>query len=234
VSADRILVVEDEDTIANNLVRALAANGYSVQRVRTGQDALAAVSSSDLVLLDLGLPDADGIEVCREMRSADPLLPIVMLTARQTEIDLVIGLDAGAVDYIAKPFRLAELLARIRVQLRRLPSPVDDAATIVVGDLTIDTQAYRAHWAGTELELRTKEFELLVTLAANAGHVVTRERLMSEVWDEHWFGSTKTLDVHVAALRRKLADHAGGSEMITTIRSVGYRYERPSQAGTTI
>ena len=154
------------------------------------------------MLLDLGLPDMDGLDVCRRLRELDDNTAIVMLTARDEELDIVVGLDAGAVDYVTKPFRLAELLARIRAQLRRTataPRHGSDAGPIVV-----DQAARRVWLAGTELDLRAKEFDLLARLVADAGNVVTRETLMADVWDEHWFGSTKTLDFHIAALRRKI------------------------------
>ena len=223
MAEERILIVEDDDTIATNLIRALGNHGYAVARVSTAVDALKRFDDFDLVVLDLGLPDLDGLEVCRRIRAVDPLLPVVMLTARQAEIDVVMGLDAGAVDYVSKPFRLAELLARLRVQLRR-PGPAAPSR-IDVGDLSIDPGARRAWRAGEELDLRTKEFDLLMFLANEAGTAVTRERIMSEVWDEHWFGSTKTLDVHLASLRRKLGDAAGEPSVITTLRGVGYRLE---------
>jgi DNA-binding response OmpR family regulator len=222
--AERILIVEDDDSIATNLARALAANGYSATRSATGADALTLAPDSDLVLLDLGLPDIDGLEVCRQMREADATLPILMLTARQEEIDVVVGLDAGAVDYVIKPFRLAELLARIRAQLRR-PETSHEPAQLVAGDLVVDRAARRVRVGTDEIDLRAKEFDLLAALVAQVGNVVTREQLMSEVWDEHWFGSTKTLDVHIAALRRKLDRGTEGQSRITTLRGVGYRFE---------
>lgn len=227
MTSERVLIVEDDATIATNLHRALASQGYDPMTVGTGKDALAAVEHdrADLVLLDLGLPDMDGLDVCRAIRARESTLPIVMLTARQEEIDVVVGLDAGAVDYITKPFRLAELLARLRVQLRRLEPADGPAAELAVGGLRIDTSARRAWLEGTELDLRAKELDLLVRLVADAGRVVTRETLMSDVWDEHWFGSTKTLDVHIAALRRKLDPDESGESPITTLRGVGYRYE---------
>ncbi len=222
--AERILIVEDDDSIATNLARALSAYGYSSTRSANGADALALTADTDLVLLDLGLPDMDGLEVCRQIRQADATLPIVMLTARQEEIDVVVGLDAGAVDYVTKPFRLAELLARVRAQLRR-PSVNHGAPPLAVGDLLVDRLARRVWLDDEPVELRAKEFDLLAVLVAQAGSVVTREQLMSEVWDEHWFGSTKTLDVHIAALRRKLDSGPDGLSRITTLRGVGYRFE---------
>ena len=228
MESERILVVEDDESIATGLCRALAANGYVAERVSLGQaaiDRLEAPPPVDLVLLDLGLPDMDGIDVCRVIRAADSLLPIVMLTARAEEIDVVVGLDAGAVDYLAKPLRLAELIARIRVQLRR-PTVVGELSTILcVDDVRVDLAARRVWLRGEELSIRAKEFDLLVALMANVGNVMTRERLMADVWDEHWFGSTKTLDVHIASLRRRLGEKAGERSRITALRAIGYRYE---------
>ena len=232
VTGERLLIVEDDELIATSLVRALSGQGYVIHLVTTGRAALDHLArvAEDLVLLDLGLPDVDGIDVCQQIRLRDPLLPVVLLTARQEEIDIVVGLDAGAVDYITKPFRLAELLARLRVQLRRTdPDPDPDAADptdVCIGPLRVHRAARRAWWDGAELELRAKEFDLLVRLVRDAGLVVSREALMSDVWDEHWFGSTKTLDVHMASLRRRLADAGTGATPITTLRGVGYRYER--------
>lgn len=209
--------------IATSLLRALSANGYEAQRAATGSDALRMFAVFDLVVLDLGLPDIDGLEVCRAIRAADATLPIVILTARQDEIDVVIGLDAGAVDYVTKPFGLSEFLARLRVQLRRSDS--SEGSMIVVGDLSVDPGSRRVFMDGVELELRAKEFDLLVMLASEAGKAVARERIMAEVWDEHWFGSTKTLDVHLASLRRKLGEEPGQPSRISTLRGVGYRFE---------
>jgi DNA-binding response OmpR family regulator len=179
------------------------------------------VARPALVLLDLGLPDMDGLEVCRALRDADGDVVVMMLTARDEELDVVVGLDAGAVDYIAKPFKLAELLARIRAQLRRSGASQTASAP---GALAVDVAARRVWLSGVALELRAKEFDLLARLAADAGSVVSRETLMADVWDEHWFGSTKTLDFHIAALRRKV-DIAGSPSRITTLRGVGFRLE---------
>lgn len=226
VTGERILLVEDDEHIGASLIRALSGSGYETRWVRLGADAETAVAEDrpDLVLLDLGLPDSDGLDVCRRIHATDPAATVVMLTARDEELDIVVGLDAGAADYVVKPFKLAELLARIRAQLRRPdlhPLERDDIA-----GLCIDTAARRAFLRDVEIELRPKEFDLLARLAADAGNAVTREVLMAEVWDEHWFGSTKTLDFHVAALRRKI-DDPGADSRITTLRGVGYRLERP-------
>ena len=229
MAAARLLVVEDDQGIASNLKRALEGHGYEVALASDGPAAVAAaaVAMPDLVLLDLGLPGDDGVEVCRAFVERHPAVPVVILTVRDSEMDVVVGLDAGAVDYVTKPFRLAELLARIRAQLRR-PS-AGDARRIVVGDLTVDCGSRRAWVDGRTLELRAKEFELLAALAARAGNVLTREEAMSEVWDENWFGPTKTLDVHVATLRRKLGEQPGQRSRITTLRGVGYRLEANGQ-----
>jgi DNA-binding response OmpR family regulator len=224
----RILLVEDDVTLGGGLQQALTAQGYPVVWARSGGEALerAAADRTDLVLLDLRLPDLDGVEVCRQLRSRQPALTIVMLTARREEIDVIVGLDAGADDYLTKPFRLGELLARIRAHARRL-EPGPPAERVADGDLELDRAARRAWLAGRELDLRPKEFDLLALLMSEAGRAVPRERIMTEVWDEHWFGSTKTLDMHIVALRRKLGDQAEGSGRITTLRGVGYRLELP-------
>jgi DNA-binding response OmpR family regulator len=222
-AAPRILLVEDDEAIGSSLVRVLEAEGHDVDWHTHGLPALASATEStpDLVVLDLGLPDIDGVELCRRLRARDERTAIVMLTARADEIDVVLGLDAGADDYLTKPFRLAELLARVRAHLRRRER---DDARAEVGALVVDRAARRAWHADTELELRPKEFDLLALLAARAGRVVTREQIMSAVWDENWFGSTKTLDQHIAWLRQKLTA-AGCDDAIATLRGVGYRLE---------
>ncbi len=217
----RVLVVEDDDGIAEPLVRALQREGYETARAATGADATRLVDGGvDLVVLDLGLPDADGVAVCRTMRRADPTLPILMLTARSDELDVIVGLDAGADDYVTKPFRLGELLARVRARVRGRSS-----STVRVQDLEIDIAGRRAWLAGKELDLTVKEFDLLALLARRAGTVVTREEIMTEVWDAHWFGSTRTLDVHISWLRKKLANDAAAGRYISTVRGVGFRLE---------
>lgn len=224
MNSPKILLVEDDERIGSSLLRALTGSGYQARWEQSGQGALRACDdhAPDLVLLDLGLPDVDGLEICRRLHSLYPQIDIVVLTARDEELDVVIGLDAGAVDYITKPFKLAELLARIRAQLRR--SRTSTGAATTQGDLRVDHDARRAWRGEQELELRAKEFDLLARLITDAGSVVTRETLMSDVWDEHWFGSTKTLDFHIAALRRKL-DTNDTPSRITTLRGVGYRFE---------
>jgi len=225
--SERILIVEDDATIGSGLVTALEGNGYVVGWATSGADALGRchADTPDLVLLDLGLPDLDGTEVCRRLRRAAPDATIVMLTARRDEIDVILALEAGADDYLTKPFRLAELLARLRAHLRRPRPAANTSDQLQVGDLLVDVAARRVTVGGKEVDLRPKEFDLLALLAAEAGRVVTRERIMSDVWDEHWFGSTKTLDTHVSALRRKLDNGSDGPSRITTLRGVGYRLE---------
>ena len=223
-----ILVVEDDEPIGRALKGALESQGYEVDWVTAGREALtlAAEHHPALVLLDLGLPDLDGVEVCRRLRAEDTSVPIVILTARHAEMDLVLGLDAGADDYVTKPFRLAELLARVRAHLRR-PRHTEQDGLLTVGDIEVDRDARRAWVGGRELDLRAKEFDLLAFLVEQAGSAIPRERIMSAVWDEHWFGSTKTLDMHVSALRRKLGESAIDGSRITTLRGVGYRLELP-------
>jgi DNA-binding response OmpR family regulator len=222
----RLLIVEDDEGIGANLQRALASDDVEVEWARTAAEAasLAEMRRPDLALLDLGLPDGDGLDLCRELLAAQPALPIIMLTARDTEVDIVVGLDSGAVDYVTKPFRLAELSARVRTQLRRVAMNDD---VIVVGELTVDRGARTASIAGSPVDLRAKEFDLLARLAAVAGTALRREDLMADIWDEHWFGSTKTLDVTVSSLRRKLDGVKAGAVAIATLRGVGYRLERP-------
>jgi DNA-binding response OmpR family regulator len=224
-----VLLVEDDPTIGRSLEQALTAEGYRVALAADGAAARATFRNEcpDLVLLDLGLPDVDGVELCREMRAAGPGSSIIVLTARREEADIVVGLDAGADDYVTKPFRLAELLARVRAHLR---SPLTEPRPELLdaGDLHIEVAARRA-WIGThELALRPREHDLLVLLASEPGRVITRERIMEEVWDEHWYGSTKTLDVHVSSLRRKLGAHSDlTAPKIVALPRVGYRFDAP-------
>ena len=221
-----ILVVEDDEPIGRSLEEALAAQGYRVTWVTTSAAAEVAADQQhpDLALVDLGLPDADGVDLCRRIRAGQPATTIVILTARTDEIDVVLGLDAGADDYVTKPFRLTELLARVRAQLRR-PHGDPSHDRLVVGHLTLDRDARRIWLGDRELALRAKEFDLLALLMAEAGRAVTRGRIMSEVWDEHWFGPTKTLDMHISALRRKLGGQDHALAQITTLRGIGYRLE---------
>jgi DNA-binding response OmpR family regulator len=225
MSGSGILVVEDDESIGSGLERVLTSQGYAVRRLTKGRPALAAAGEDvGLVILDLGLPDIDGIDVCRRLRAARGDLAILIVTARDQELDVVAGLDAGADDYLVKPFRLSELLARVRAHLRRTAAaePDERDAPLRAGELVVDRAARRAWRAGQELALRPKEFDLLTLLVGEAGRAVTRERIMREVWDTDWMGSTKTLDTHVLALRNKV-----GPDAIATLRGVGYRFEVP-------
>lgn len=226
----RILFVEDEASIAEPFAKALARNGFETVTARTAKEALALAAriEPDLVLLDLGLPDADGRDVCRELRRRSRV-PIVMLTARGTEMDRVVGLELGADDYVVKPFSGPEVIARIRAVLRRSAPLEPEQRVISVGGLEIDTEARRAELDGKQLELSRKEFDLLAELARNRGRVVSREDLMSRVWDRNWFGSTRTLDVHVALLRKKLGDGPSKPRFIQTVRGVGFRLEEAKE-----
>jgi DNA-binding response OmpR family regulator len=218
-----LLVVEDDDSIGVPLVEGLELEGFETTRVRTGGEAVAAAEHADFVLLDLGLPDLDGGEVCRRLRARSDV-PIIVVTAREDEIDRVRLLEIGADDYVVKPFGFRELVARIRAVQRRSGRPQRHGAAVQeLGRLQIDRGARRVHLDGTEVDLTPKEFDLLAYLAETPGQVRTREDIIANVWDEHWWGPTKTLDVHIAALRRKLA----GFELITTLRNVGYRLDAP-------
>lgn len=221
--AHRVLLVEDEADIASPLVRALGREGYAVEQAGSGRDALAAVAKAqhDIVILDLGLPDMDGLEVCRRLRDSGYEGAVLILTARSRELDRVVGLDAGADDYLAKPFGLAELSARLRALLRRTTVR---AARSADRRLHVDVGAHRVRVGETEVALTGKEFDVLAVLAANRDKVVSRAQLMAEVWSEGWYGSTKTLDVTIGRLRQKLA-RAGPDERVVTVRGVGFRLE---------
>jgi DNA-binding response OmpR family regulator len=222
----RILLIEDDEGIGSSLAGVLEGQGHAVRWRRGGRDGLAAAEEEapEVVLLDLGLPDLDGVEVCRRLRGAHPGVAIIVVTARDAEVDVVVGLDAGADDYVTKPFRLAELLARLRAQERRLGARRDQGP-LRAGGLELDVEARRATGPGAELALTPKEFDLLSLLLAECGRAVTRERIIELVWDEHWYGSTKTLDMHIVALRRKLAAAGETTARITTLRGVGYRLD---------
>jgi DNA-binding response OmpR family regulator len=212
----RVLIVEDDDAIAKPLAEGLRREGFEVSRVASGEEALEA-PLPDLVLLDLRLPGLDGTEVCRRLRARSEV-PIIVVTAKGEEVDRVVGLELGADDYIVKPFGFRELLARIRAVMRRA-RPGSDRPRILVGGLEIDLGGRRATLEGAPLALTRKEFDLLALLAAEPGTVVSRQRILREVWDTEWFGPTKTVDVHVASLRKKLGDPA----WIETVRGVGLR-----------
>jgi len=218
----RLLLVEDDPTISAPLLEGLRREGFDVTHAQTGAEALDA-EPTDLVLLDLGLPDLEGRVVCQELRSRGPV-PIIVVTARGAEIDRVTLLELGADDYVVKPFGFRELVARIRAVLRRAsaegtPGP---APRIVVGDLVVDRRTRTVTRGGQAIGLSPKEFDLLACLGEDPGAVRSREQLMHDVWDEHWWGSTKTLDVHIASLRKKLR-----ADLIETVRSVGYRLKVP-------
>jgi len=225
-----VLLAEDDASISEPLARALRREGYDVEVQQEGPGALAAARSRgvDLVVLDLGLPGMDGLEVCRRIRSDGLSLPVLVLTARADEVDTVVGLDAGADDYVTKPFHLAEFLARVRALLRRGTSDAVDSGgeAMSVNGVRLDVESHRAWARGEEIALTAKEFELLRVLLRDAGKVVTREQLMREVWETSWWSSTKTLDMHISWLRRKLGDDATHPEFISTVRGVGFRFER--------
>ncbi|PSL54534.1 DNA-binding response OmpR family regulator [Saccharothrix carnea] len=216
-----VLLAEDDPTIAEPLSRALQREGYQVQVVTDGPGALDAAEHNgvDLLVLDLGLPGMDGLEVCRRLRAGGRGLPVLMLTARSDEVDFVVGLDAGADDYVAKPFRLAELMARIRALLRRRAP-----GTLEVNGVRMDLAARRVTVDGLEVQLANKEFELLRVLIQRAGQVVHRDEILSEVWNDPELKSSKTLDMHMSWLRRKLGDVRSVERRIATVRGVGFRF----------
>lgn len=228
MAGPRILVVEDEFSISEPFSRLLAREGFDPVVAPTVAEALEEFTRQrpDLILLDLGLPDGDGRDVAREVRRESGV-PIIMLTARGTETDRIVGLEIGADDYVVKPFSSAEVIARIRAVLRRAPTDDgeehDDREAIEVRGLRIDPASRKASLDGEELELSRKEFDLLAEIAYASGDVIPRDELMSRVWDENWFGSTKTLDVHVGWLRKKLGDDASDPRWIETVRGVGFR-----------
>jgi DNA-binding response OmpR family regulator len=225
----RILFVEDESSISEPFACALTRAGFEPTVASTGHDAIALADQlrPDVVLLDLGLPDTDGLDVCRQLQR-DSDVPILILTARGTETDKIIGLGVGADDYVVKPFSGDEVIARIRAILRRADRtrPVGPSH---IGELDVDPGARRVLFRGEELTLTRKEFDLLERLVRDAGRVVTREDLMSEIWDENWFGSTKTLDVHIGWLRKKLDDDPATPRYIHTVRGVGFRFAAPEE-----
>lgn len=217
-----VLLAEDDTAISEPLARALRRQGYDVELAETGPAALAGARRSDLVVLDLGLPQMDGLEVCRTLRSEGSKVPVLVLTARSSEIDAVVGLDAGADDYVSKPFRAAELMARIRALLRRgRPEP----DVLHVQDLAIEPAARKVWQSGHELVLSQRQFDLLFYLMAHHGQVLTREEIMRQVWHTTWIASTKTVDMHVSWLRRALGESASTPRYITTVRGVGFRLE---------
>ena len=221
-----ILLIEDEESITTPLAEALERDGFRTEIAHTVADGLAKgrAARPDLVLLDIGLPDGSGLDVCRGLRASSNV-PIIILSARGEEADRVVGLELGADDYVVKPFSAREVIARIRAVLRRAGAPT--AATegpIEIGSVRLDPARRTATLGGSPVELARKEFDLLALLMREAGTVVTRERLIDEVWDVNWFGSTKTLDVHISGLRKKL-DPA----LIYTVRGVGFRFASPEE-----
>jgi len=225
VVAGRVLFVEDEDSISEPFSELLRAEGFEAVVARTASDALALAEQiqPDVVLLDVMLPDGDGRDVCRELRRRSDV-PILMLTARADVTDRVLGLELGADDYVVKPFSGIEVVSRIRALLRRTRKGAAESTDVRrIGELTVDFDAHRVLIREHELALSRKEFDLLSVLVRNAGRVVRREDLMAEVWDENWFGSTRTLDVHIGWLRRKLGDDGHRPRMIQTVRGVGFR-----------
>ncbi|MEO8692989.1 MAG: response regulator transcription factor [Acidimicrobiales bacterium] len=216
----RLLIVEDDPSIAASLREGLERHGFEVEHTTSGRQAIELAPGVDLVLLDLGLPDIDGKDACREIRAVTTV-PIIVVTARGDEIDRVLLLELGADDYLVKPFGFRELVARIGAVIRRAGSAAAPPTIQQLGPLRIDLDAHRVQVDGVEVELTPKEYELLTMLAQRPGAVRTREDIVDQVWDPHWFGPTKTLDVHISALRRKL----GHPEWIATIRGVGYRLE---------
>jgi DNA-binding response OmpR family regulator len=217
-----LLVVEDDDAIAAPLAQGLERAGFTTSRAATATDALRHLDGADLVLLDLGLPDMDGSEFCRHVRASSSI-PIIIVTARGDESDRVLGLELGADDYIVKPFGIRELIARVRAVSRRTGGVGDIERPQRVGSLEIDRRTRRVKVDGIEIVLSPKEFDLLALLGDDPGAVVSRQQIMDEVWDPHWYGPTKTLDVHIASLRKKLG-HPG---FIENVHSVGFRLGQP-------
>jgi two-component system response regulator RegX3 len=225
-----ILIVEDEESFVQALVLGLKREGFLVKIARDGAEALTLfdVVRPDLVLLDVMLPKVNGIDVCRELR-AKSRVPIIMVTAKTTEIDAVVGLEVGADDYVTKPYRLHELVARVRAVLRRGAGALiesDWSEALVVGDVRLDPERHEVSVRGLPVVLPLKEFELLQLLLINAGRVLTREMLIDRIWGPHYVGDTKTLDVHVKRLRARIEEDPGNPQRITTIRGLGYKFER--------
>jgi two-component system response regulator RegX3 len=233
-----ILLVEDEPAIAEPLAETLTREGFHLEVAGTASDAVDAATRlrPDLILLDLMLPDGSGFDVCREVRR-DSRVPIIMLTARGDEADRVIGLELGADDYVVKPFSAREVTARVRAVLRRTAAAAAPAGAgggdgpVEVADVRLDPATRSVTKGGVPVDVTRKEFDLLALLMRSAGSVVTRERLIDEVWDVNWFGSTKTLDVHVSGLRKKLGDDSAAPRYIHTVRGVGFMFGAPEAAG---
>jgi two-component system response regulator RegX3 len=229
-----VLLVEDEDSFIDALTVGLKREGFRVTVARDGAEALDLFDAAppDLVLLDVMLPKVSGIDVCREIRSRSRV-PIIMVTAKSAEIDTVVGLEVGADDYVTKPYRLRELVARMRAVLRRSPNESvgvsESLDEILVGDVRVDPERHEVFVRGAEIQLPLKEFELLTLLMENAGRVLTRDTLIDRVWGHDYVGDTKTLDVHIKRLRSKIETDPGHPERIVTIRGLGYKYEDPDR-----
>ncbi len=225
-----VLLVEDEPSFVEALVVGLKREGFRVDVAYDGAEALEKFSAAqpDLVLLDVMLPKVSGIDVCRTIRASGARTPIIMVTAKTSEIDTVVGLEVGADDYVSKPYRLRELVARMRAVLRRTPAPdeiPEEGEVLEAGDLRLDPERHEVYLRDREVNLPLKEFELLELLMTNAGRVLTRETLIDRVWGPHYVGDTKTLDVHVKRLRARIEDDPGHPHRITTIRGLGYKLE---------
>ncbi|MBN1122045.1 MAG: response regulator transcription factor [Anaerolineae bacterium] len=224
-----ILVVEDEETLLDTLAYNLEQEGYKVLRARDGEKALKHIRKKrpDLVVLDIMLPKLDGLAVCRMVRKDPDVahIPIIMLTARGTQGDKMVGLDSGADDYITKPFNLGELLARVRAVLRRAPGQVIARQSLEVGDISVDLVARRAYRGEDELQLSYKEFDLLAELMRNRGAVLSRDLILSRVWGYDYYVDSRTVDVHIRWLRQKIEDDPSNPQRIITVRGVGYRFE---------
>ena len=230
-----VLLAEDEESFVDALVIGLGREGFDVTVATNGNDALTLFEETkpDLVLLDIMLPKLSGIDVCRAIRARSSV-PIIMVTAKSTEIDTVVGLEVGADDYVTKPYRLRELVARMRAVLRRAPGGEPAGAAdagddvVAVGDVVVDVDRHRVFVRGAEVHLRRKEFDLLALLIENAGRVLTRDTLIDRVWGTDYVGDTKTLDVHIKRLRGHVELDPSRPSLITTVRGVGYRFERPA------
>jgi DNA-binding response OmpR family regulator len=219
----RVLVVEDDVDIVEPLTRMLQTEGYSVASVEDGTTAITRITQTnpDLVILDLGLPEVDGLDVCRTVRDRGSDVPILILTARTSELDLVVGLDAGADDYLFKPFRSSELLARVRALLRRKSGSLT-GEVFTFGDLVVDMNARTCRLKDKELGLTPTEFDVLALLMSNSGQMMSRQQILRDIWNTEWAGSTKSLDMHVSSLRRKLGD---AGNLVSTVRGHGYRFD---------
>jgi two-component system, OmpR family, response regulator RegX3 len=236
-AAPLILVVDDEESYRDALTVALEREGFRVEVAADGQEAIDQFETTtpSLVLLDVMLPRISGVDVCRDLRSRSRV-PIIMVTARSNEIDAVVGLEVGADDYVSKPFRLRELIARVRAALRRSSDEESVSITtqevLEIGDVRLDAARHEVFVRGDAVPLPLKEFELLELLLANAGRVLTRDVLIDRIWGPNYFGDTKTLDVHVKRLRAKVEEDPSNPSRVVTIRGVGYRYEKPTRAAT--